>query len=251
MFYALLFIIGLAFGSFASVIIHRLHAQEGGIVFGRSKCPHCAKALGALDLIPVVSYIANRFKCRHCKGPISSHYPLLELSMGAIFVITGMKVGMASIPLLVFYLAIAFAFIILTFYDFLFKEVPDEVVLPAAALAFAVNWIALGHPITNLVTAVAIPVLFFSFLFTISKGNWLGGGDIRIGALMGAMLGWPYVLIGLFLGYVLGAIFSLIGLAIGQLHRKSQIPFAPFLLLGTFITMFWGQKILEWYLNGM
>jgi len=249
MYYALLFIVGLAFGSFASVIIHRLHTKESGILFGRSKCPHCAKALGAIDLIPVVSYIANRFKCRHCQGPISAHYPLLELTMGAIFVVTGMKVGMVSTPLLIFYLAISFAFIILAFYDFLFKEVSDEVVLPATILAFAVNWLVLGHPITNLVTAIAIPVLFFSFLFTISKGNWLGGGDIRIGALMGAILGWPHVLIGLFLGYVLGAVFSLIGLATGRLQRKSQIPFAPFLLLGTYITMFWGQKILSWYLG--
>ncbi|MBN1258843.1 prepilin peptidase, partial [Candidatus Peregrinibacteria bacterium] len=108
--------------------------------------------------------------------------------------------------------------------------------------------LVLHWPITNLITGIAIPVFFFGFLFAISKGNWLGGGDIRIGALMGAILGWPNVLIGLFLGYIFGAVFSLTGLLTKQLHRKSQIPFAPFLLLGTYITMFWGQEILAWYL---
>ncbi|MBU0727606.1 prepilin peptidase, partial [Patescibacteria group bacterium] len=103
--------------------------------------------------------------------------------------------------------------------------------------------------ITNLLLAVGVPVLFFGALFFISKGQWLGGGDIRIGALMGALLGWPIVLISLFIGYFIGAIFSLFGLVFGKISRKSQIPFAPFLLIGTYVAMFWGREILEVYLN--
>ncbi len=247
MIYVFITILGLLLGSFASVLIHRLHTQEKGILTGRSKCPRCEKMLGALDLIPVVSYIVNWATCRFCKAPISVRYPLLELSMGGLFLLTTYLVGMQSILNLVFFLFISFVFVVLTFYDFLFTEVPDEISLPSIGLAVVFMLITGQMGWVSLLIGMSIPVVFFGALYFGSGGRWLGGGDIRIGALMGALLGWPMILIGLFLGYLTGAIYSLIGLAIGKFNRKSQIPFVPFLLLGTYIAIFWGTDLLMWY----
>ena len=248
MIYVAIFIIGLMFGSFASLVIYRLHKKEKGIWLGRSRCPKCRHKLGVKDLIPIISIFSSKFECRYCKQPISIVYLFLELIMGGMFVLTALLVGSCK-PILIFYLLVVFAFVVLAFYDFLHKEIPDEIVLPAFVVSFLVLWLNGTYPITNLAIGVGIPVVFFGILFFGSKGKWLGGGDIRIGAFMGALLGWPFILLGLFLGYLTGAVFSLIGLLSKRLTRKSQIPFAPFLLIGTYITMFWGQSIVNWYLS--
>jgi len=251
MVYLFIFLIGLIFGSFASVVIHRLHTGSSGIFTGRSKCPRCAQWLGIRDLIPLVSYVINKFRCRFCKEPIAMRYPLLELFMGGIFVLTTFLVGFASVPALVFYLLMSFVFVLLAFYDFLFKEVPDQVSIPAffAFLAYAIGADLFSG--WHLTLGILIPVLFFGFLYFGSGGRWLGGGDIRIGALMGALLGYPMILVGLFFGYLSGTVFSLGGLALGKLNRRSQVPFAPFLLLGTYTALFWGQDVIDWYFGLM
>lgn len=249
MVYFFISLLGLAFGSFASVIIHRLHTQEKGIFKGRSKCPHCKKQLETRDLIPVLSYLINRAKCRFCKKSISARYLLLELSMAGLFILTTLLIGPENKGELIFYLFISFVFVILTFYDFLFQEVPDEISLPAILITIIymlvtekIGWLSLG-------VGVAVPVLFFSTLHFASQGRWLGGGDIRIGGLMGALLGWPVVLIGLFFGYLTGSIYSLLGVVAGKFNRKTQIPFVPFLLSGAYIAIFWGEALLDWYGN--
>jgi prepilin signal peptidase PulO-like enzyme (type II secretory pathway) len=242
-----LFILGLVFGSFASVIIHRLHTREKGLLAGRSKCPYCSKHLRSRDLIPVLSYVINKFKCRFCKEPIAFRYPLLELSMGGLFMLTGLLVGINTPWHLAFYLLMSFVFVILVFYDFLFKEVPDVISLPFAGVAFCFSVLSGLHSLSSLLIGIVIPVLFFGALFFGSQGRWIGGGDLRIGVIMGALVGWPLVLVALFLGYLSGAVYSLSGLALGVFKRKSQIPFAPFLLLGTYLALFWGKNILDWY----
>jgi prepilin signal peptidase PulO-like enzyme (type II secretory pathway) len=249
MLYIPIFIFGLIFGSFASLIIHRVHNHERGIWLGRSKCPKCSHKLGAMDLIPLFSFLICGTKCRYCKKPISFFYPLLELVMGSAFVLTAFLTGMLQVTLLIFYLFITFIFVVLAFYDFLYKEVPDEIVLPSFVISFVFGGLAKIYSYESLLIGVAVPAVFFGVLFLGSKGRWLGGGDIRIGALMGALLGWPNILTGLFLGYIFGAIYSLAGLASKKLTRKSQIPFAPFLLAGAYIAIFWGQRILDWYLG--
>ena len=249
MVYFFITLVGLIFGSFASVIIHRLHTQEKGILMGRSKCPYCAKHLGPLDLIPVLSYVINKAKCRFCKEPIAFRYPLLELCMAGLFLLTSYLVGTQDPINLVFHLVIAFVFVLLTFYDFLFKEVPDEISLPAILIT-TVYMLVVGHlSWSSLVLGIMVPVLFFGTLYFGSKGRWIGGGDLRIGALMGSLVGWPLVLLSLFLGYLTGALYSLIGLATGKFTRRSQIPFVPFLLLGTYLTMFWGEPMIDWYVS--
>lgn len=247
MIYLFIILIGLAFGSFASMLIHRLHTQDKSILGARSFCPKCASQLRTRDLIPVVSYLINKFKCRFCKKPIAFRYPLLEICMAGIFFLTTALIGTGDVTQAVFYLFIAFVFIVLAFYDFLFKEIPDLISLPAVFIAILFVLLNDVHTVTNLAIGIAIPVVFFGILHFASKGRWLGGGDIRIGALMGVLLGYPMVLMGLFFGYLFGSIYSLVGLVLKKLNRQTQVPFAPFLLLGTYVAMFWGQTILDWY----
>jgi len=249
MVYILIGLIGLALGSFASVLIHRLHTHEKGIFTGRSKCPKCAKQLRNRDLIPIASYLINKFKCYFCKEPIAFRYPLLELMMGGLFLLTVYLVGTEDVQALIFYLFIAFIFVLLTFYDFLFKEVPDQVSVPSFFIIVIYMLATKTMTGFSLTIGIVVAVLFFAAMHFGSRGRWLGGGDIRIGAIMGALLGWPMILTGLFFGYLTGSIFSLTGLAIGKFNRKTQIPFAPFLLLGTYLTIFWGQQSVDWYFS--
>ena len=247
--YLIIFLIGLGFGSFASVIIHRLHNKEGGIFWGRSKCPNCQHLLNAVDLIPLFGCLINRLKCRYCKKPISLAYPILELTMGSFFLLTAVFTGIFNTFLLIYYLLITFIFVVLSFYDIFYQEIPDEISLPAIVLAGIAGFIGNLNSPASMLIGLAIPVLFFATLFISSRGRWLGGGDIRIGAIMGLLLGWPNILIGLFLGYLSGSIYSLIGLISGKLTRRSQIPFGPFLFLGTYMALFFGKDILNWYLG--
>lgn len=250
LFYLITFFIGLGFGSFSSVVIYRLHAKQKGIFFGRSKCPKCKHTLDAIDLIPLFGYLINKRKCKYCKAPISFHYPMLELTMGLLFLTTTILVGFNNILLLLFYLFITFVFVLLSFYDIFFQEIPDEISLPTIALAGIGSYFLQIHNGSDLLIGFLIPVVFFGALFLGSGGKWLGGGDIRIGGIMGFLLG-KYVLIGLFFGYLFGSIYSAFGLMSGKLNRKSPIAFGPFLFAGTYVTIFWGDKIAKWYLGMM
>jgi prepilin signal peptidase PulO-like enzyme (type II secretory pathway) len=248
-FYLIIFIIGLCFGSFTSVMIHRLRTQKGSIIYGRSRCPKCKHVLRPTDLIPLISYLAYKGKCRYCKKKIPNRYPIIELTMGAFFVLTTIMVGPGSFWLLTYYLTVTFIFVLLSFYDIFYQEVPDEISLPTILLVGIVGHAAHLHPIGSLWTGFAIPVLFFSALFFGSQGRWLGGGDIRIGAIMGFLLGCPNILVALFLAYFIGALFSLYGLITKKYTQKSPIPFGPFLFLGAYIALFWGADLINWYMR--
>ena len=244
-FYVLLFILGLLLGSFLSVLIHRLHTGEKGIVFGASLCPNCNKKLGPLELIPLLSYVLQKGKCKKCKKHIAWHYPVLELSTGLLFVVMGL-IGLAPLPL---FLAYSLIFVFIFFYDFLYQEIPDIVMIPAIILA------VLGTLAPETVTildglygALAI-VIFFLLQIVISRGKWLGGGDLRIGAFMGFVLGFQATIAAVFFSYLIGAVISVGLLITGKATRKSMIAFGPFLILGTLVTLFYGHQVLDWYLN--
>jgi len=199
--------------------------------------------------MPLFSFMLSKGKCRYCKKKISVFYPTLETVMGVMFLITSSLTGFMDIKALIFFLLVTFVFVTISFYDFLFKEIPDEVALPAFVISFLYMWLVGAYGIKELALGVGVPVLFFGLLFGLSRGRWLGLGDLRIGAIMGALLAWPNVLLGLFLGYLSGAVYSLFGLATKKLSRKSLIPFAPFLLAGTYVSIFWGEQIARWYLS--
>lgn len=251
---------GLIVGSFINAWVYRMEKGES-VVWGRSKCPHCGRILGALELVPIISYLALRGRCRGCGKGISWHYPVIEAALAAIFFILAWKHAhgvLADVCVqtlssvgpermlrdYVFILFLATLFI----FDLKHKLVPDAVVLPAALVALVWN-IILGTSVLNLLLAGAIGAGFFFLQYLVSGGRWIGEGDIRIGAMMGVMLGWPNIIPAIFISYLLGAGVSILLLGAKKASMKTAVPFGTFLAIGTFITLFWGNEILIWYFN--
>lgn len=263
-FFAILaFILGTIFGSFLSVMIYRTKNDKPGIVLGRSICPFCKKKLRFRYLIPIFSWLFLRGKCGYCGKKIGIHYLALEVITGLIFLVTFLNFNFVEIKfeqlfinyemlkLFIFYI-IEFLFLMaIFFYDLQYKEIPDRFSITAIALAIAGNLITNTiQPLNMAIGGISI-FLFFALQFLLSKGKWIGGGDLRLGMLIGVLLGWEKGLIALIIAYIVGAILSLVLLGMKKLDRKSQIPFGPFLVMGSIIAFFFGKQILDWYLGGI
>ena len=249
--YTLAVFFGLAIGSFLNACIWRLK-NKTSILYGRSICPHCKHELSWIDLIPVISFIFLRRRCRYCGKEISWQYPLVELASGILFGLAAMKYSLLGYSDLYFLLRDWFfigVLIIIFVYDVRWGYILDRVTLPAAIVAFAAN-ILLGAGWQNLIFAAAIGSGFFLFQYAVSRGKWVGGGDIRLGALMGFMLGWPHIITALFFAYFIGAAVAIYLLASRRKKMGSEIAMGTFLSVGTAIALLWGDKIITWYFGG-
>lgn len=259
----LVFILGLVIGSFLNVLIFRLHSGESA-ARGRSKCPHCGHVLAWTDLFPVLSFICLRRQCRYCQGKISWQYPLVELATGLLFALDFAMVasGIGNFPSLDFQLSLSYqsfallirdwiviaALIVIFVYDLRWLIIPDQVVLPVLAIVVILNLIA-GVPLAGMAIGFAVGLGFFGLQYAVSQGRWIGGGDLRLGALLGALLGWPIVAVALFIAYLAGAAVSLALIAQKKATAKSQVPLGVFLAPAAIVALFWGEKILTWYLG--
>lgn len=273
-FYIFIFLFGLVVGSFLNCIIYRLEKGQG-FLFSRSYCPHCKHVLGWKDLIPILSFIILRGKCRYCQKPISIQYPAVEIATALSFLISYF-LFLIHFLFLIFYLVI-FCFLIIIFvYDLKHYIIPDKVIYPAIGLAlvfvilnavkdpvapalttgflaspspsFALQnwgWASLGMTILSAFGAAA----FFLAIVLISRGKWMGVGDIKLAFLMGLFLGWPNILVALFVAFLLGAVVGLGLIVLGKKTLKSEVPFGPFLVSGTLLALFFGQSIIHWYVN--
>ncbi len=244
---------GTIIGSFLNAVLWRLRTGEG-FVYGRSYCPCCRHPLAARDLVPVLSYLFLRGKCRYCRKGIHPSYLAVELVMGSLFVAfaapllsSGAIGGMALARLLLqWYFA---AILVLIFvYDLRYMLIPRSVTMWASAIAFIGGSLLGANPV-----ALAVGFLVgggvFWLQYVVSKGKWIGGGDIQLGALMGLMLGWPKILVALFLAYVSGAVVGSLLLAAKKTSWQSQVPFGTFLSAATLIALLWGDRMLVWYLG--
>lgn len=256
---AVLFIIGAAVGSFASVVIYRLHSKKKGIFLGKSQCAECETPLSSVDLVPIISYLTLRGKCRYCSKEISYMYPLLELVMGALFALLFLKFPFfdsalhfsgINLGMYLLYAFYTFALICTFFYDLHYVKISDEILLPAILIAFIAT-IATPHTphIFDALIGAGIAVAFFGLQILISRGTWIGMGDLRVGALMGAILGWQLTIVALFLSYLIGSIVAIIVAVKKKKFTGVKIPFAPLLVTGTFVTIFFGKEIMQWYLS--
>jgi leader peptidase (prepilin peptidase)/N-methyltransferase len=203
------------------------------------------------DLIPVFSFLILKGKCRYCHKPISLQYPLVELATGILFV---SLLNLTQVRPVYFYLLLMTCFLIIIFvYDLKHYLIPDKVIYPAIGIALIFNFQFL---ISNQFSIFKYSILsafgaaaFFLTIVLISHEKWMGWGDVKLAFLIGLFLGWPNILVALFLAFFIGAIIG-IGLIIaGKKTLKSEIPFGPFLISGTFLAMFFGPKILDWYLS--
>lgn len=250
--YILVFLIGIAFGSFSNVVIMRLRSGEKGIMTGRSHCPKCNHTLGFLDLVPLFSWLFIGGKCRYCHNPISSQYPILEFLMGAgfsaifYFYTLGAETSLIYLGWLLF---IFFIFFIIFIYDLLYMEIPDEISLPSIVILFLFTFLPFTPNWQDALIGASIPLGFFLFQYVISKGKWIGEGDFRLAILMGLILGWKLAIVALFLSYIFGSIIGIIVLSLKTKKLSSQLPFGPFLILGTVIAFIWGESLMNWYLG--
>jgi len=244
----LIFICGLIIGSFLNCLIYRLSVEE--TMRGRSYCPNCKHTLSWVDLVPVFSYLSLKGKCKYCHKKISAQYPILEVITGLIFVLVFnykfpalVNFEITNLTDLIFLLYIASSLIVIFVYDLKYYLIPDKVLFPAIIVAL------LYHFNYNYFLASFIATAFFLFIFLVSRGKWMGFGDVKLAILLGFILGFPNILVGLFLAFLFGAIIglALMYLNIGKIGLKSEIPFGPFLIAGTAVALFWGNEIVYWY----
>jgi prepilin signal peptidase PulO-like enzyme (type II secretory pathway) len=190
-----------------------------------------------------MSFIIQKGKCRHCQQKISWQYPWVELAAAGLFVLAYLIDFNNTWLLARDWLMILFLIVIFV-YDLKHELILDKIVLPAVGLALILNLI-LGYVWWELLIAGSVGLGFYLIQFLISKGRWVGGGDMRLGLMMGFLLGWPELMVALFLAYILGSIVGISLILFNQKGWKSRIPFAPFLTTATLITMFWGQSLVQ------
>lgn len=251
-----IFIFGLIVGSFLNCVIYRLETNDS-FVRGRSFCPNCKHTLALQDLIPVLSFLFLRGRCRYCKNPISWQYPLVEVSTALVFLLISLThppyINLSSG---VFLLIISGFLIIIFVYDLKHYIIPDKIIYPAiiaSGIWYVVYGLIFNHfPVYEMLYTIYSAIgaaFFFLMIVLISRGKWMGVGDIKLAFLMGILLGWPNILVALFLAFFIGAIIGLGLIVAGKKTIKSEVPFGPFLVIGTFLAMFFGKEIVNWYLT--
>ena len=243
--YFFIFLFGLIVGSFLNCVIYRLETS-GSFLKGRSFCPHCKHQLNFWDLIPIFSFLWLKGKCRYCQKKISLQYPLVEIATATLFLFIAFWVF--DIYRLIF-LMIIFSFLIIIFvYDLKHFIIPDKIIYPAILIS-GIWHLVFGYEILNTIYAAFGAAGFFLVIVLVSQGKGMGIGDIKLAFFMGLFLGWPNILVALFLAFLTGAIIGT-GLIISKNKTlKSEVPFGPFLIVGTFVALFWGGQIIDWYLS--
>jgi len=255
--YIFIFVFGVCIGSFINCIIYRLENKKS--LNGRSFCPNCKHQLFWQDLFPVFSFLFLGGKCRYCRKKISIQYPLVELATGSLFVLIFFSIGLVwnlelgtwNLIELCFMFYVVSSMIIIFVYDLKHYIIPDKVLFPAVVISLIYNLLSsysFQH-ILYVFLAVIVASGFFLSIFLVSKGKWMGFGDVKLAVLMGLLLGFPNILVALFLAFFFGAIIGLILMVLEKKNLKSEIPFGPFLIVGTFIALLWGEQIVRWYMN--
>lgn len=266
---AALVVLGLAFGSFVSALTWRLRQQdtrkkltkkqkrELSMVHGRSMCSHCGHELAWFDLLPVVSWVLLRGKCRYCGHRIEDS-PLVELGMAGLFVWSYLAwpLGFDSsgTVLFVFWLVFLVGFVALVVYDFKWMELPNKIVYPLVVLAvmqvvfrMIVEDGAPGVLAEAFWGFLAIGGLFYA-LFQVSGGKWIGGGDVKLGFVIGPLVGGPVAsILVIFVASLMGTLVSLPLIIKKSLQTSSRIPFGPFLLAATVIVYLYGNRLIDLY----
>lgn len=254
------FIGGLIFGSFLNVVIYRMDMAES--LMGRSYCRHCKAQIAWYDNIPFFSFLILKGRCRDCEKKISWQYPAVEIATGIIFAIVGYvyfdMANSASWMTTIYFLGIMSALLVIFVYDLLHMEIPGLILWPAIGWAIGFNLffdfksVEIGNNILNSVTysgalAGLVAFLFFFILVVVSKEKWMGMGDAQLAILLGLILGWPKIILGLMMAFFLGALIGLILIALKKKKMSSQLPFAPFMILGSLISLAFYFQISNWY----
>ncbi|WP_409289542.1 prepilin peptidase [Peribacillus sp. SCS-37] len=238
-----LFFVGLILGSFYNVVGLRVPLKKS-IIYPRSACPYCKHVLGPAELVPVLSYLIQGGKCRSCKGRISPLYPMMELLTGVLFAASPLLLGWTSELFIAWTLISLFTIITVT--DLKYMIIPDKILLFFAVIFLFERILMPLDPWWDSLLGAAAGFFLLLAIAIISKGG-MGGGDIKLFALLGLVVGTKLMLLSFFLSTFYGAVLGLAGMRLGAVKKGKPIPFGPFIVLGTLTAFYLGQKILAWY----
>lgn len=251
-----LFFFGLAVGSFLNVLIDRLFKDES-IISPPSRCDHCKKPLAWYDLIPVLSFLLLKGRCRYCKKPIHWQYPVVELSTAILFAAVVAGKGdwgnWGDWGALGYFLFIISALIVIFFADLKYGIIPDRIVFPGIAITATYSLITNYQLlITNHLLSAICAFLFFLAIYLLTRGRGMGFGDVKLVFLLGLFFGFPKIIFTLYIAFLTGAAFSIILILLGKKKLKGTIAFGPFLVIGSIIVMFFGDRLarIVWFLPG-
>ena len=244
---AFIFMFGTAVGSFLSAVLWRLHTGKNFVV-ARSHCTRCAHTLAPHDLIPIVSFLLLRGRCRYCHRAIDPSYIVIEIITGTLFVIAATLIlheplTLTNVARLLLDWYLIATFIVVFVFDLRHMLILRSVTLPAVVIA-AVGNIAFGMPVTSLALGMLLGAGFFYVQYTMSKGRWVGGGDVQLGLLIGAVLGARYALAAIFLAYITGAIYGTALIVLRKKELQSKIPFGTFLSANAVLMLLFGTQLL-------
>jgi leader peptidase (prepilin peptidase)/N-methyltransferase len=263
MFYLFAFVVGAVIGSFLNVCIHRLPAGES-VVYPPSHCPGCGVRIRSRDNIPLLSYVLLRGRCRSCGAPISLRYPVVEALSGALLMlllyrfelshvgVDGQQLG-AVLPKLGVYAAFVAALIVVSFIDLDHQIIPDVISLPGIVVGLVASVLGQGPPLLDSLLGALVgggilyAVAVGYHAFTGREG--MGGGDIKLLAMIGAFLGWRGVLLSLIIGSFTGAVVGISLILVRRTDSRVPIPFGPFLALGAVCSLAFGDRLITWYLQ--
>ena len=238
-------VIGAVIGSFLNVVIVRLPRNES-LVAPRSRCRACGTELHWFENIPVLSFLALRGCCRVCGAAISWRYPIIEGLTALLFAAAAWR-SPTTADLLLTWLFLA-AVVAIAGIDLEHQLIPDRITLPGIAVGFLTSFVGTRASwLDSLLGILAVGGILVAVI--ILSGGGMGGGDVKLGAMMGAFLGYKLALLALFLAIILGGFVALALLFTGIRRRKDPIPFGPFLAMAAVVAMLWGETILTWYLR--
>ena len=244
------FLFGTVVGSFLNVCIYRLPKEES-IVAPRSRCPACQSPVRALDNIPLISFALLRGRCRACGASIAWRYPLVEALTGILFALTVVRFGVTLQA--AFLLTFLAGLIVISFIDLDHQIIPNVITLPGIPLGILTGFLFRDPPLLDrLIGALAGAGFLYLVLFyggVLYGQEAMGEGDLNLIAMVGAFLGWKAVIVTILVGCLVGSAVGLSLIALRRLGRRQHIPFGPFLSLGAVVAMFWGDRLIAWYLG--
>lgn len=243
-------VFGMVVGSFLNVCICRMPKDES-VVFPPSHCPQCQYQIRWYDNIPVISYLLLRGKCRGCATHISFQYPLVELLNGVLSLLLFLRFG----PTIAFAVLFIFcsALVVITFIDLEHQIIPDEISLSGIVIGFVLSFFIPGHTWLNSLLGIVLgggSLLLVAYLYQFLTGkDGMGGGDIKLLAMMGAFLGWKAIPFIIFASSLVGSVIGITIMTMQKKDSKLAIPFGPYLAFGAVLYIFYGKPLIRWYLG--
>lgn len=236
-------LLGLATGSFLNVLIIRTH-RETSPWRGRSACSHCGHDLAWYELIPLLSFTWLRGRCRHCRQALSWQYPIVEAGTALLFGLVAYEFGISWWT--IWGWVVVSTMVAIAVYDARWSLLPDGFTL-SLAISGAGFAVVSGLPWTTVILGAIAGAGFFGLQYLLSRGRWIGSGDILLGGALGLLLGWRMLGLALLLAYFFGALVASILLLSHRRTAKGTLAFGPFLVFGGFVAWLWGPALVDWY----